>query len=142
MWWSLIEEVDPVKAAIGVPFYWTAKQTQKPNTECCWRGRGADELFGGYQRYVNECLKSGPEKVRRTMFDDVVKIHESNLERDLKITGWFDVELRCPFASYGDTEFAMGLPLECRIEAKADTLRKVVVLRKVAQNLACQHRSG
>lgn len=131
---ELIEEVDPVKAAIGVPFYWTAKQTSEAKYRVLLAGQGADELFGGYQRYVNECLKSGPEKVRRTMFDDVVKIHESNLERDLKITGWFDVELRCPFASYEIAEFAMGLPLECRIEAKADTLRKLV-LRKVAQNL-------
>jgi len=34
------------------------------------------------------------------MFNDVVKIHESNLERDLKITGFHSVELRLPFASF------------------------------------------
>lgn len=131
---ELIEEADPLKAAIGVPFYWTAKQAAEAKHKVLLAGQGADELFGGYQRYVNECLKSESEKVCRMMFDDVVKIHEGNLERDLKITGWFNVELRCPFASYEIAEYAMGLPLEFKIEAKTDTLRKLV-LRKVAQNL-------
>jgi asparagine synthase (glutamine-hydrolysing) len=93
---SLIEEVDPVKASIGVPFYWAAQKASEAKYKALLAGQGADELFGGYQRYVNECLKEGAEKVRHTMFSDVVGIAESNLERDLKITGWFDVELRCP----------------------------------------------
>ena len=94
----------------------------------------ADELFGGYQRYVNEYCKDGGEEVRKTMFNDVVKIHESNLERDLKITGFHDVELRLPFASFELAEFALSLPLEYKIEPKPGTLRKLV-LRKVALNV-------
>ncbi len=131
---ELIEEADPVKTSIGVPFYWAAEQATQAKHKVMLAGQGADELFGGYQRYVNECVKEGSEKVRRTMFDDVVNIHVSNLERDLKITGSFDVELRLPFASYQLAEFALGLPLECKIENKPDTLRKLV-LRKVAQNI-------
>jgi asparagine synthase (glutamine-hydrolysing) len=131
---DLIEEADPIKAAIGVPFYWTAEKAAEAKYKAVLAGQGADELFGGYQRYVNECIKDGPEKVRRTMFDDVVNIHISNLERDLKVTSFFDVELRCPFAGYEVAEFALSLPLECKIEPKADTLRKLV-LRKVAQNI-------
>jgi asparagine synthetase B (glutamine-hydrolysing) len=91
---SLIEEADPIKTAIGVPFYWTAEQAAEAKYKVLLAGQGADELFGGYQRYVNEYLKEGAERVRRTMFSDVVGIHESNLERDLKVTGSFDVELR------------------------------------------------
>jgi asparagine synthetase B (glutamine-hydrolysing) len=67
------------------------------------------------------------------MFNDVVRIHESNLERDLKITGFPDVELRLPFASFELAEFALSLPLECKMEQKPDTLRKLV-LRKAALN--------
>ena len=68
------------------------------------------------------------------MFDDVVRIHESNLERDLKITSFHDVELRVPFGSFDLAEFALGLPVELKIENKTDTLRKLV-LRKVALNV-------
>jgi asparagine synthetase B (glutamine-hydrolysing) len=67
------------------------------------------------------------------MFNDVVNIHTSNLERDLKITGHHDVELRLPFAMFDIAEFSMSLPIECKMEKKPDTLRKLV-LRKVALN--------
>ncbi|MCW4028464.1 MAG: asparagine synthetase B [Candidatus Bathyarchaeota archaeon] len=131
---ELIEEPDPIKAAIGVPFYWTAQQAAEAGFKVVLAGQGADELFGGYQRYVNEYCKDGAEAVRKTMFGDVVNIHQSNLERDLKITSYFDVELRLPFGCYDVAEYALSLPLSCKIEPKPDTLRKLV-LRKVASNL-------
>jgi asparagine synthase (glutamine-hydrolysing) len=128
---ELIEEADPIKASIGVPFYWVAEKAAEAGFKVMLAGQGADELFGGYQRYVNECCKDGNEKVRQTMFNDVVRIHESNLERDLKITSFHDVELRVPFGSFDLAEFALGLPVELKIENKTDTLRKLV-LRKMA----------
>ena len=131
---ELIEEPDPIKASIGVPFYWAAEKAAEAGFKVMLAGQGADELFGGYQRYVNECCKDGNEKVRKTMFNDVVRIHESNLERDLKITSFHDVELRVPFGSFDLAEFALGLPVELKIENKTDTLRKLV-LRKMALNV-------
>ena len=131
---KLIEEPDPIKASIGVPFYWVAEKAAEAGFKVMLAGQGADELFGGYQRYVNECCKDGNEKVRKTMFNDVVRIHESNLERDLKITSFHDVELRVPFGSFDLAEFAMSLPVELKIENKTDTQRKLV-LRKMALNV-------
>ena len=131
---ALIEEPDPIKASVGLPFYWAAEKAAEAGFRVMLAGQGADELFGGYQRYVNEYCKDGSEAVRKTMFNDVVRIHESNLERDLKITGFHDVELRLPFASFELAEFALTLPIECKIEQKPDTLRKLV-LRKVALNV-------
>ena len=128
---ALIEEPDPIKASIGLPFFWTAKEAAEAGFHVVLAGQGADELFGGYQRYVTEYCKDGGEKVLETMFNDAVNIHVSNLERDLKITVFHDVELRLPFASLDVAEFAVGLPIECKIEPKPDTLRKLV-LRKVA----------
>ena len=128
---ELIEEADPIKASIGLAFFWTAEKAAETGLHVVLAGQGADELFGGYQRYINEYCKEGSEKVLRTMFNDVVNIHLSNLERDLKVTGYHDVELRLPFAWFDLAEFAVGLPIECKIEPKPDTLRKLV-LRKVA----------
>ena len=131
---ELIEEPDPIKASIGVPFYWNSKEAAAAGYRVLLAGQGADELFGGYQRYVTEYIQFGNEKVRKTMFHDVAAIHESNIERDEKICDYHDVELRLPFASYPVAEFAMSLPSELKFEKNADSLRKLV-LRKVAENL-------
>ncbi len=131
---ALIEEADPIKASVGLPFYWVSEKAAEARFHVMLAGQGADELFGGYQRYVKEYCKDGAEKVRKTMFSDVANIFESNLERDLKITIFHDIELRLPFASYELAEYALTLPIECKMEPREDTLRKLV-LRKVALNV-------
>ncbi|MCW4046193.1 MAG: asparagine synthetase B [Candidatus Bathyarchaeota archaeon] len=131
---GLIEEPDPVKASIGIPFYWTAEKAAEAGLHVLLAGQGADELFGGYQRYVSDYLTYGEENVRRAMFEDVARLHESNIERDVKICRFHGVELRLPFASYQIAQFALSLPLELKIEKNQNSLRKLV-LRKVAENI-------
>ena len=130
----LIEESDPVKTAIGVPFFWVSEKTAEAGYKILLAGQGADELFGGYQRYVAQYCQEGNESTQKMMFRDVTNIHKSNLERDMKITSFNDVELRLPFGSYDLAEFALSLPLEYKIEPKPDTLRKLI-LRKLAVDL-------
>jgi asparagine synthase (glutamine-hydrolysing) len=131
---DLIEEPDPSKAGVGVPFYWNAQKAAEAGFRVLLAGQGADELFGGYLRYVTEYMRDGNEKVRKTLFNDVAEIYESNLERDEKICGFHDVELRLPFASYQVVEFALSLPTELKFENAIDSLRKLV-LRRTAENL-------
>ena len=130
----LIEEPDPIKASIGIPFYWTAEKTAEMGFKVMLAGQGADELFGGYQRYIHDYLAYGSEKLHETLFKDVLKMYETNFERDFKICNYHNVELRLPFATYQIAEFATRLPVELKIEMKDDGLRKLV-LRQVAENL-------
>ena len=131
---ELIEEPNPIKAAIGIPFYWVAQKTAAAGFDVLLAGQGADELFGGYRRYYNEYFSHGAVAVRKTMFNDVVRLPESNLERDEKICGFHGVQLRLPFASFGIAEFALTLPVKLKIERKQDGLRKLV-LRRLARNI-------
>jgi asparagine synthase (glutamine-hydrolysing) len=131
---ELIEEADPVNAAVGVPFFWNAQIAAEAGFRVLLAGQGADELFGGYRRYITEYIAKGEEAVRKTMFHDVAVIHETNVERDEKICGYHDVELRIPFGAFKVAEFAMSLPTTLKFECKADSLRKLA-LRRVAENL-------
>ena len=45
---DLIEEPDPSKAGVGVPFYWNAQKAAEEGYRVLLAGQGADELFGGY----------------------------------------------------------------------------------------------
>jgi asparagine synthase (glutamine-hydrolysing) len=130
----LIEEPDPVKASIGIPVYWAAEAAAKAEFKIMFAGQGADELFGGYKRYLDYYSKYGKQKVQEKIFEDIFGLYENNLERDFKICNFHNVELRLPFATYEIAEFAKDLPLELKIRPASDQLRKLV-LRRVAENL-------
>lgn len=128
------EESDPVDISIGVPVYWTAERASEKGFSVLLAGQGADELFGGYKRYVDSYLTHDAEETRKEMFSDIVKLYETNIERDYKICSRHDVELRLPFATYEIAKFAENLPINLKLEPKVTTLRKLV-LRRVAANL-------
>jgi asparagine synthase (glutamine-hydrolysing) len=130
----LIEEPDPIKASIGIPFYWTAEKAAEMDFKVMLAGQGADELFGGYQRYVHDYLTYGGENLRENLYNDILKMHETNFERDFKICNFHNVELRLPFATYQIAKFATELPVELKIKMIDNGLRKLV-LRRVAENL-------
>jgi len=131
---SLIEEPDPVKASIGIPFYCAAEKAAEMKIRVMLAGQGADELFAGYKRYVDDYIRHGREKAEEAIFRDIVEMHRNNFERDIKICNFHGVEMRLPFATYDIARFAVDLPVELKIQPKESTLRKLV-LRDVARKL-------
>ena len=130
----LIEEPNPVNACIAVPFFWLAETASKLGYPVLLAGQGADELFGGYQRYLTEYKRSGAEAVEQKMFSDIENAHRANFQRDNQICSYHGVELRLPFIDRDVVDFALRLPLRLKINSIEDKLRKRV-LRRVAQNL-------
>jgi asparagine synthase (glutamine-hydrolysing) len=137
---GLIEEPDSVKASIGIPFYWAAQKAAEIELKVMLAGQGADELFAGYRRYVDDYIRRGKEKAEETIFKDVVGMYKSNLERDMKICNFHGVEMRLPFATYDIARFAVDLPIELKIQPTETTLRKLV-LRNLASKLGLPKRT-
>ncbi len=131
---QLIKSGDPTQASIGIPIFWTAETAAKLNMIVMLAGQGADELFGGYKRYVDDYLSHGMEYARKRIFRDIVTLHETLLKRDYKICNCHNIELRLPFATYEIAQFASTLPVNLKIEPKENSARKLV-LRKVAELL-------
>ena len=130
----LVEEADPIKIGIAVPFFWAAEKAAQMGLKIMLAGQGADELFGGYQRYVDDYVHNGIEKAEEAMLEDILAMHKTNLERDFKICNFHNVELRLPFADFQIASFALSLPIEFKMERSENTLRKLI-LRKAAHSL-------
>jgi len=130
----LIEEPHVINACIAVPFYWTAETASKLGYPILLAGQGADELFGGYQRYLTEYERSGAEAVEQKMFYDIENAYRANFQRDNQVCSFSGVELRLPFIDRDVVDFSLRLPLRLKINSVEDRLRKRV-LRRVARNL-------
>ena len=129
----LIEEPDMTKAGIAIPLFWTAEMASKLGLPILLAGQGADELFGGYQRYLKD-YSNGEEALRNSIYRDVVACYENNFQRDNQACSFHKVELRLPFADIDVVDFSLALPARLKIQSARDSLRKRV-LRLVAQNL-------
>lgn len=131
----LTEEPNPVNACIAVPFFWLAETASKLGYPVLLAGQGADELFGGYQRYLTEYSRSGAEAVEQKMFHDIENAYQANFQRDNQVCSYHGVELRLPFIDRDVVDFVLRLPLRLKIDSVEDRLRKRV-LRRAARNLA------
>ena len=130
----LTEEPHTVNACIAVPFFWLAETAQKLGYPVLLAGQGADELFGGYQRYLTEYANSGAEAAEKKMFHDVKNAYSANFQRDNQVCAYHGVELRLPFIDPDVVDFALRLPLRLKIKSPEDGLRKRA-LRRAARNL-------
>ena len=130
----LTEENSLIGACVAVPFYWTAQAASKLGFPVLLAGQGADELFGGYRRYLTEYAELGEDAVRETMFSDVVNAYNNNFQRDNQVCAYHGVELRLPFIDRAVVDLALRLPIRFKFNSVEDLLRKRV-LRRVARNL-------
>jgi len=130
----LIEEPGIMKVSVALPFFWTAEVASKLDCPVLLAGQGADELFGGYQRYLAEYAKNDAEKVEETLFNDTAISYETNFQRDEPVCAFHKVELRLPFVDTKVVRVALSLPFNLKIESAQDSLRKRV-LRQAAKNL-------
>jgi len=129
----LIEEPNAVNASIAIPLYWVSEIAASLGLRVLMAGQGADELFGGYRRYIRTYSEKGTRSLQRELFNDVARCYSTNFQRDNQACAFHNVELRLPFMDLGVVNFALSLPLKLKILSPADWLRKRV-LRKAAED--------
>jgi asparagine synthase (glutamine-hydrolysing) len=130
----LIEEPNPMKVGVAIPIFWAAQIATENGCKVMLAGQGADELLGGYHRYLNQYLMGGQEAVQKVMFHDLATSYEANFQRDFAVCAFHKVELRLPFIDRKVISYALSLALDLKITSPEDELRKHV-LRRMAQNL-------
>ncbi|MEM2017093.1 MAG: asparagine synthase-related protein [Nitrososphaerota archaeon] len=96
-------------------------------------GQGADELFGGYYKYIKLRREKNLKYVHGVMMSDLLRLHETNIERDYLIVTVAGRRLIQPFLAKQIFEIALSTPVELKIDLE-DDVRKIM-LRKVGEML-------
>ncbi|AEC52720.1 asparagine synthetase, putative [Pyrococcus sp. NA2] len=117
-----IEEPNPMNLAIAIPLYFSTKKAKEDGVKILLSGQGADELFGGYAKYMEN---------PGLMLKDIEELGEKNLARDDKVSMLNGVEVRYPYLDLPLAILALNVPLELKINGN----RRKVILREVAKKM-------
>ncbi len=122
---NLLIEPSPVDLAIATTLYFVAESAHDAGYEKILTGQGADEVFGGYSRYLGKTS----EELRSTFAADFASLSRQGV-RDQTIAGYHQTWLSMPYLDIRVVCAAADIPLETRI---AEGIRKRP-LREVAAN--------
>ena len=119
-----------MKVGVGLTTYFATRMIREDGLNVAISGQGADELFGGYNRY----LKSYEEgTLDLEIREDISNMYHVNLERDDACAMLNSVEIRLPFLDKKLVEYAINLPIKNKVSGTGDVLRKNI-LRKLVFN--------
>jgi asparagine synthase (glutamine-hydrolysing) len=130
----LTEEANPVNIPIALSTLWIAEQASAQQISFLMTGQGADELFGGYHRYLQVLTNKDFHGLEEKLVQDVLSSSETNCARDNKVCAYKQIELRNTFIDWNITTFSLSLPAQLKITTPNDLLRKKV-LRTMARKI-------
>lgn len=123
---NIIPFHDAMNLSIAVTFHILARYAYEHDYDSIMLGQLADELFGGYARY----LSIDRRLLNKVLYDDVMNAWRINLTRDEMIVSEF-VELLLPYTSLELVRYVLSLDADLKIRG---SIRKFI-LREVAREL-------
>ncbi|MDR3222939.1 MAG: asparagine synthetase B [Methanobrevibacter sp.] len=134
---SIIDRRNIIDLGVGMTMHLSSKLAVDEGFKTILTGQGADELFGGYNRYLdiyNQDKNSLTDEFR----SDIEFMHEVNFQRDLAIANFNNLNFRSPFLDKDFLSFALSLPIDYKIKSSDDKIRKHI-LRDIAIDLGVPH---
>ncbi len=116
---------DPMIIAISLPLYHAALKASEVGAERGMAGQGADELFGGYHRYLAQ-----PDPAW-SMYEDLMNLHSRGLDAFNLSAAAAGVRI---FMPYLDQDF-ISLVQSTPIEEKIHRGKRKILLRRMGRSL-------
>lgn len=124
----LIEDNQLMNLSIATIMFLSAKKVSELKLEGLFVGQLADELFGGYVKYLHS-MENGKEHVNKMLYNDIRYAYKNNFPRDEKSVSPFSY-LFMPYSSINLVDYSIGIPLEFKINQN-ELIRKKI-LREAA----------
>ncbi|MCJ7731511.1 asparagine synthase C-terminal domain-containing protein, partial [Candidatus Bathyarchaeota archaeon] len=129
----------PVKTGIAYPFHWASSKTRELGYTTMYSGNGADELFGGYMKYLEKYLSGGDPS--EDLYSDVANSYLNNFHRDTKTCLDQDIRLLLPFTHPRLVDYALSIPItqklpDIREQPRKKILRELAIKLDIPEKLA------
>ncbi len=124
---------------ISAPFYLAAEYAKTNRFEVAVLGQGADELFCGYQRYIDYLAKD-PDNFRAFHLEDIKKSASKNFARDEAIFSSKEITLYNPYLSEEIVKLTFSLPNRALITMDAKKPIKKHFLRLYAKSFGLDEK--
>ena len=133
---SVSQSTNPLDIGVGIPFYMASKAAASDGKNALLCGQGADELFGGYNRYLECMVNECPKAVEQWMDKDWTNAYGDNLDRDISMCASNDIELRFPFLDKEFSDHVRSMSIDMKIREDADIHCDEIQQRKFARKYA------
>ncbi len=124
---QLIDSSNIMDLAIGIAINYAAHAASDEGCDGLILGQLADELFGGYYKYLRIYRDKGAEQAQAKMVNDTRMAHVVNFRRDEAAASPYS-DLLLPYASFELADYALSLHPSLKIRPK-ENYRKIVLRR-------------
>lgn len=129
-----IESFEMIAVSTSLPIYLATREAVRSGEHIILHGQGADELFGGYERYEAKLVSSGYAALCREMLNDIVGLGNTMPQFD-QIGTMNSAILLAPFLDASVVEFSLGIPPQMKLFKGMATISRKHILRQAASRI-------